>query len=168
MRDIGQRPGKQGAARGEESRKPKMRMSTKGRYGLRVMVELAVQHGKGPVMAEALAERQQLSPSYAQLLLGGLKSAGLVRSMRGPSGGYELTRAPSEITALDVVAALEDAVPVECVAGLSKCKRASICPTREVWQEVSEAVNAVLSRYTLEQLAQRQLELQTPAPMYEI
>lgn len=145
-----------------------MKMSTKGRYGLRVMVELASRHGEGPVMVERIAASQELSASYAHILLGGLKSAGLVRSVRGPSGGYELSRPPERITALDVVAAVENDAPVECVARASSCKRAPTCAARDVWCEVAAAIERVLSGVTLEELALRQRAKEQPAPMFHI
>jgi Rrf2 family protein len=145
-----------------------MKMSTKGRYGLRVMVELAARHGEGPVMAERIASSQQLSASYTHLLLGGLKSAGLVRSVRGPSGGYELSRPPARITALEAVAAVEADAPVECVARPSSCSRAPSCAARDLWCEVHLAVARVLGGVTLEQLAARQRAKERPAPMFHI
>ena len=136
-----------------------MRMSTKGRYGLRVMMELADRYGQGPVSVDAIARSQEISGNYIHLLVMGLRSAGLVRTVRGPSGGYELTRRPSSITALDVVSALEGRIsPVDCVADADFCRRGARCVARDVWCEVAAAVDRVLSGLTLEQLASRQQE----------
>ncbi|MGI5863076.1 MAG: RrF2 family transcriptional regulator [Myxococcales bacterium] len=145
-----------------------MKMSTKGRYGLRVMVELARRHGAGPVMVDLIATNQELSASYAHLLLGSLKSAGLVRSVRGPSGGYELSRSPSLITAFDVISAVEGDAPVDCVARPEGCNRSPTCAVREVWCEVAAAVEKVLASVTLEELAARQGAKEATPPMYEI
>ncbi|MGE5257982.1 MAG: RrF2 family transcriptional regulator [Hyphomicrobiales bacterium] len=132
-------------------------MSTKGRYGLRVMVELASRFGRGPILVEEIARTQEISGKYIHVLVAGLKSAGLVRAARGPNGGYELTRSPAIITALDVVSALEGkSAPVQCVADASYCPRAGRCAARDVWCEVAAAVDGVLSNLTLEQLAMRQ------------
>jgi Rrf2 family protein len=134
-----------------------MKMSAKGRYGLRVMVELASRFGQGPVLVGDIAKTQAISSKYIHVLVGGLKSAGLVCAVRGPNGGYQLTRSPATITALDVVSALEgQSVPAPCVADSSYCSRADRCATRDVWCEVAAAVDGVLSNLTLEQLAMRQ------------
>lgn len=134
-----------------------MKMSTKGRYGLRVMMELAGHYGRGPMPTDAIARNQGISGKYIHLLVMGLRSAGLVRTVRGPSGGYELSKAPASITALDVVSALEGrSAPVECVADATSCTRAGRCAARDVWCDVASAVDGVLSALTLEQLAARQ------------
>jgi Rrf2 family protein len=134
-----------------------MKMSTKGRYGLRVMAELAGRYGQGPVPADVIARNQDISGKYIHLLVMVLRSAGLVRSVRGPGGGYELARKPSSITALDVVSALEgSSAPAECVTDAEYCPRAGRCATRDVWRDVSSAVDGVLSGITLEQLSARQ------------
>lgn len=134
-----------------------MKISTKGRYGLRVMVELAKRYGQGPVLAETIAVSQDISGKYIHVLVGGLRTAGLIRTARGPSGGYELTRSPSSVTALDVVSALEGrTAPVNCVIDISCCRRARGCATRDLWREVAAAIDGVLSGATLEQLAAKQ------------
>jgi Rrf2 family protein len=134
-----------------------MRMTTRGRYGLRVMMELAGNYGHGPMPVEAIARSQDLSGKYVHVLAMGLRAAGLVRTVRGPGGGYELTKAPSSITALHVVAALEGrSAPVECVADASACPRASRCAARDVWCDIATAVDGVLSGITLEHLSSRQ------------
>lgn len=134
-----------------------MKMSTRGRYGLRVMMELAGNYGRGPLPADAIARSQDISGKYIHVLATGLRSAGLVRAVRGPNGGYELARRPSAITALDVVSALEGrTTPVGCVADASCCPRAGRCAARDVWCEVASAVDRVLSRLTIGQLAARQ------------
>jgi Rrf2 family cysteine metabolism transcriptional repressor len=134
-----------------------MKMSTRGRYGLRVMMELAGHYGRGPLSVDYLARNQDISGKYIHLLAIGLRSAGLVRTVRGPSGGYELTKSPSSITALDVVSALEGrSTPVECVANVLSCPRAGRCAARDVWCDVASAVDGVLSGHTLEQLSARQ------------
>ena len=136
-----------------------MRMSTKGRYGLRVMTELAKRYGAGPVLVDSIAANQDISTKYKHVLVSTLKSAGLVRSVRGPNGGYELSRDPATVSALDVVRVLEGpCAPVECVSDPRFCPRASTCVTRDVWTEVGAAVEEVLERITLATLVQRQKE----------
>jgi Rrf2 family protein len=134
-----------------------MKMSTKGRYGLRVMMELAGHYGRGPMPVDAIAKNQDISGKYIHLLVVGLRSAGLVRAIRGPGGGYELTRNPSSITALDVISALEGrSAPVDCVADASACPRADRCAARDMWCDVASAVDGVMSGLTLTQLSARQ------------
>ncbi|MBT3286141.1 MAG: RrF2 family transcriptional regulator [Victivallales bacterium] len=132
-----------------------MKMSTKGRYGLRLMVSLAEHYGDGPVRVGTVVQEQGITANYVHVLMGTLKAAGLVRSTRGPKGGYELTRKPSAITAFDVVSALEgETIPVDCVAKPGTCLRAEACPTRDVWCQVAGAVDGVLKGLTLRTLAE--------------
>jgi Rrf2 family transcriptional regulator, cysteine metabolism repressor len=134
-----------------------MKMSTKGRYGLRVMMELAENYGRGPISVDVIARNQDISGKYIHVLAMGLKSAGLVRTARGPSGGYELARKPSSITVLDVISALEGgSAPVECVSDPSFCHRSHRCAARDVWCDVASAVDNVLSGITLERLSASQ------------
>lgn len=131
-----------------------MRMSTRGRYGLRVMVDLAAHHGQGPVGVDAIAARQDVSANYIHVLAGTLRSALLIRTVRGHGGGYELALPPSRITALDVIKALEGRnAPVDCVEDAMRCSRSQRCPTRDVWCQVATAVDQVLAGLTLAQLA---------------
>jgi Rrf2 family transcriptional regulator, cysteine metabolism repressor len=135
-----------------------MRMSTRGRYGLRLMMELAIHHGRGPVLASTIARNQAISGKYIHVLATGLRSAGLIRTVRGPRGGYQLARKPSSITALDVDSALEGHIaPVGCVTDTSTCKRSGRCAAREIWCQVAAAVDGVLSSVTLDRLASRQV-----------
>ncbi len=144
-----------------------MKMSTKGRYGLRVMIELANHYGQGPIPVETIARNQNISGKYIHLIVMGLRSAGLVRSVRGPNGGYELTRTPDKVTALDVVAALEGrSTPVECVADTASCSRADRCAARDVWCDIASAVDGILSARTLEQLAAKQRAKDEEPPSY--
>ncbi len=134
-----------------------MKMSTRGRYGLRVMLELALRYGRGPVLAEAIAVSQGISGKYIHLLVPSLRAAGLVRASRGPNGGYELARAPSRITVLEAVEALEGKnAPAPCVNDASFCPKSSRCAARDVWRAVAAATDGVLSGITLEALAGKQ------------
>jgi Rrf2 family protein len=144
-----------------------MKMSTRGRYGLRVMMALAARYGQGPVPVDTIARDQDLSGQYIHILFMGLRSAGLVRSVRGPSGGYELARDPTSITVLDVVSALEGRItPVECVADSGSCPRAGRCVARDVWCAVAAAIDGVLAGLTLGQLAARQRSRDDEPPNY--
>jgi Rrf2 family protein len=146
-----------------------MKVSTKGRYGLRVMMELASCFGQGPVQAGTIADKQDISGNYIHILLGGLKAAQLVRAVRGASGGYELTRDPRKITVLDVVQALEGhGWPVACVDHGEGCPRSKTCAARDVWGELADAMEKVLSGISLEQLVKRQRAKSDKEMMFHI
>ena len=130
-----------------------MKVSTKGRYGLRLMVALAAHYGKGPLGVDQISREEKISPNYIRVLLGGLKGTGLVRSVRGAKGGYELVRDPTEVTAFDVVSALEEELmPVDCVSGPGVCSHREDCSTREVWCEIAASVDEILKGQTLQDL----------------
>jgi len=147
-----------------------MNLSTKGRYGSRALLELALHWGEGPVPLKEIAERQQISVSYLQHLIAPLVAAGIVRSTRGPRGGASLARPPQEIRLSEVIQLLEGSTaPVECVDDPSMCPRVDLCVTRDVWAEMKMAVNGVLESITLQDLAERQRRKEQPeAAMYEI
>jgi len=127
-----------------------MRVSTRGRYGLRAMLELARSFGDAPVVMADLADREGLSRKYLHTLLTGLKAAGLARSVRGAGGGFVLAREPSEIKLQEVLQALEGSLClVDCVADERACDRANGCTARGVWQELSGAIESVLDNLTL-------------------
>lgn len=130
-----------------------MKMSTRGRYGLRAMLELARCFGGSPVLMGTLAEREDLSRKYLHALLTALKSAGLIRSVRGTGGGFVLARSPSQIRLSEVLHALEGSLSlVDCVADTRACAKSNQCPARRVWQELSGAIENVLDNVTLEDL----------------
>ena len=146
-----------------------MKVTTKGRYGLRIMVELAVQHGSGPVLVTVIARNQAIPAKYIHVLIGGLKAAGLVTAVRGPNGGLELAREPGRITALDVVEALEGRLSaVDCTLDADLCDRAGDCVTREVWQDLAASMEAALRRHTLADLAGRARTLAQRGDAYVI
>jgi Rrf2 family protein len=127
-----------------------MRVSTRGRYGLRAMLELARSFGDAPVVMADLAEREGLSRKYLHTLLTGLKAAGLARSVRGAGGGFVLAREPSEIKLKEVLSALEGSLClVDCVADERACDRANGCTARGVWQELSGVIESMLDSITL-------------------
>lgn len=133
-----------------------MFFSTKARYGLRAMVELAMHYGKGALQLREVARRQGVSEKYLEHLFRFLRMAGLVRSVRGTSGGYVLARPPREITVLEVVEALEGVLdPVECVGSSDVCQRWDICVARDVWCGVKDVLCGYLSSITLETLAEK-------------
>jgi Rrf2 family transcriptional regulator, cysteine metabolism repressor len=134
-----------------------IRLSTKGRYGVRAMIELAEKFGQGPVLVRSIAEHQEISTKYLHALLAALKAAKLVRSVRGSGGGYALVRPPAEIRLDEILQALEGPLSiVDCVLDSSVCDRACHCAARDTWAEVSHAIESTLAGITLEDLLSRQ------------
>ena len=135
-----------------------MKISTKGRYALRLMLELALRGGEQvPVSLRDVSKRQHLSDKYLEQIVTPLSRAGLVRSVRGAGGGYLLTRSPEEYTVGDILRPLEgDLAPVECATDAGFCDRCGECVTVELWQEIHRAVSNVVDRVTLADLVQRQ------------
>lgn len=130
-----------------------MRLSTKGRYAIRAMLDLAIQDSEQPVMIKDICRRQDISNLYLEQLLNRLKAAGLVRSTRGPRGGFSLTRGPAMIKLSDILQAMEGSTaPVECVDNAELCPRADSCVTRNIWMAVKAATDGVLESTTLKDL----------------
>ena len=135
---------------------PTMKISTKGRYGLRTLMDIAVHQAHGPVNLNDIAERQGISAKYLWQIVNLLKTAGFVRGTRGPKGGYVLLRNPAEITLLDVIQVLEGPVSlVECVDDPDFCPRTEHCVAHSVWEEVSRAIRSSLKSITLAEILRR-------------
>jgi len=135
-----------------------LKLSTKARYALRAMVELACREGKGPIQLREIARAQDVSPKYLEQLTISLRNAGLVHSERGPNGGYWLARPAYHITALDVVTAAEGPVTLlECVGQAAACKRSAACAARRLWAKVSAAISDTLGQVTLADLREEQM-----------
>jgi Rrf2 family transcriptional regulator, iron-sulfur cluster assembly transcription factor len=134
-----------------------MRLSTKSRYGTRMLLDLAALRGEGPVHLDDIARRQGISVKYLEQILIPLKKAGYVESMRGPKGGHYLARDPEEITVGEIVALLEGGPSlVECSEKPEACDRSSFCLTRRLWQEASQALYDKLASFTLADLLMRE------------
>lgn len=123
-----------------------MKLSTKGRYGVTLMLDLAMNHGVGPISLKSVAERQGLSEHYLEQLIAPLRNAGLVRSIRGAYGGYVLTKEPKDITVGDVVRVLEG--PITVVDDPEE-------ELADLWDQVREAINQVLDSTTLQDLVDK-------------
>ncbi|MCF6408619.1 cysteine metabolism transcriptional regulator CymR [Pseudalkalibacillus salsuginis] len=124
-----------------------MKISTKGRYGLTIMMALAKKHGEGPISLKSIAKDHGLSEHYLEQLVGPLRNAGLVKSVRGAYGGYTLARDPENITAGDIIRVLEGPItPVEILDDEEPAKR-------DLWIKIRDAVKGVLDSTTLEELA---------------
>lgn len=130
-----------------------LRISTKGRYGVRFMLELALQYGSGPVYLKQIAENQDISDNYLSQLIIPLKSAGLIIASRGAHGGYILAREPNAINLREIVETLEGPIAVvECVSAPIICKKSDSCSARDVWTSASEKFAEYLESTTLKDL----------------
>ncbi len=146
-----------------------MKLSTRSRYGVRMMVGLAIHYGKGPLLLRVIAENQDISEKYLSQLIIPLKAAGFVDSTRGAHGGYTLAKQPDEISLKDIVEVLEgDLSLVGCVRRSSICNRASFCVTRDVWAQVESNIKDTLSSYTLRDMINRHNEKKDNLVMYNI
>jgi Rrf2 family protein len=142
-----------------------LRLSTKTRYALRAMLELALREGEGPVQLREVAKAQRISQKYLEQLALPLRHAGLVHTERGPSGGYELARPAAAITALEVVEAVEGPLRLlDCIGRPAACDRAGECVARKLWARAGEALSQVLSEATLAELRESQLAALTDQP----
>jgi Rrf2 family cysteine metabolism transcriptional repressor len=129
-------------------------MSTKGRYGLKIMFELAKKYSKGTVSLKDIAKEQELSETYSEQLISHLRKAGLVNSIRGAQGGYELSRQPSEISVGEIIRTLEGPLaPADCVIdGEPECSKADYCVTRPIWEKIMDSINGVIDSITLQDM----------------
>lgn len=140
-----------------------MRLSTKSRYGLRALFDIAYNCGGLPAQIQDISRRQQISPRYLEQIFQNLKRAGILKSKRGPQGGYCLARKPEEITVLEILNATEqDVLLVDCAGATpKKPKRSSECPfegncvTQTVWEEASTLLNNLFGNMTLKTLCER-------------
>ena len=145
-----------------------MKLSTKGRYGVRLMLDLALHEGTEPVVLKDIAARQEISEKYLSNLIPLLRNAGLVHSVRGSQGGYTLARLPREITLKDILLVLEGSMClVECTERPLICQRSDDCFVRDVWSEVTEKMLEALESFTLETMVERRNSKDT-IPDYNI
>ncbi len=139
-----------------------MKISTKGRYGLTIMIELAKKHGEGPTSLKTIAQANDLSEHYLEQLIAPLRNAGFVKSIRGAYGGYVLAKGPTEISAGDIIRVLEGPIsPVEGIEDEEPAKRA-------LWMRIRDAVKGVLDNTTLEDLANHTDDGETDSYMFYI
>ena len=138
-----------------------MKISTRGRYALRLMMDIALSEDDAPVRIKDIAARQELSEKYLEQIVSVLNKAGLVRSSRGPQGGYRLTRAPEEYTAGEVVSTVEGGfAPVSCLESeVNECPRHQSCATLRLWEKLNDAIRSVMESVTLADLVAWQKEL---------
>jgi Rrf2 family cysteine metabolism transcriptional repressor len=147
-----------------------MKISTKVRYGARAMLELASHYGKGPVDLKEIAKKEDISLKYLEQVIIPLRTAGLVKAIRGSKGGYSLAKPPSEIWLNDLVEILEGPLDlIECLHNPNTCRKVQTCVTRDIWKDVQEAIYRVFHSITLEDMLNRKEEKEgLISPMYEI
>lgn len=136
-----------------------MKLTTRGTYSTRLMMDLAVNYGKGLVLLKDISKSQEISLKYLAQLIIPLRIAGLIRSSRGAHGGYCLSRAPKDIKLSEIIIAVEGPFYlVECVNYPDICNRSKSCVAREIWTEIGEKFLDILSSYNLQQLTERRIE----------
>ncbi len=134
-----------------------MKLSTRGQYGTRALLDLALHWGEGPVQLKGIAQRQNISVHYLEHLITPLIGAGMVRSTRGARGGVCLVRPPQEIRLSEVIQLLEGSIaPTECINNPETCPRSNLCVPRDIWSELKKAIDGVLESTTLQDLVERQ------------
>jgi Rrf2 family protein len=133
-----------------------MKISTKGRYGLRTLIDIARHQSEGAVTLGDISKRQKISAKYLWQVINPLKTARMLRVTRGAKGGFFLTREPEEITLYEIVATLEgDLLLVDCLGAGANCEMAASCVARTVWHDVSHAMETSLKSITLADILKR-------------
>ena len=133
-----------------------MRLTTKGRFAVTAMLDLALHGSHGPVTLAGISERQKISLSYLEQLFGKLRRRELVESVRGPGGGYHLAREASQVSVADIVRAVEEPLDSTQCGGRENCHDNHRCMTHELWEELNATVYGFLSNVKLSQLVERQ------------
>jgi len=135
-----------------------VKISTKGRYALRLMLDLAVNCTGDYITIKNIAKRQEISEKYLEQIITQLNKAGFVKSARGAQGGYMLAKPPEEYTVGEILRTMEgNLAPAPCVGDM-QCLRANECVTLEIWQQLQDAINSVIDNITLADLVTRQKE----------
>jgi Rrf2 family transcriptional regulator, iron-sulfur cluster assembly transcription factor len=133
-----------------------MRLTTKGRFAVTAMVDLALRQNRGPVTLAAISERQHISLSYLEQLFGKLRRAALVSSVRGPGGGYNLAQPPASISVADIVSAVDEAIDATQCGGKENCHDDKRCMTHDLWATLNEKMYDYLSSVSLADLVAHQ------------
>ncbi len=132
-----------------------MRLTTKGRYAVTAMLDIALHCGRGPVSVQEISARQGISNAYLEQIMGRLKRAGLLASHRGPGGGYVLGANPKEITVSSIVSSVGEGVDATRCAGKADCQEGHMCLTHDLWADLSHQIDSFLSDITLANLVNR-------------
>ncbi|MFZ4397917.1 MAG: RrF2 family transcriptional regulator [Kiritimatiellia bacterium] len=146
-----------------------MHVSTKGRYGLRILLDVAMHEKKGPVALRDISQRQEISQKYLWQVINPLKVAGLLRATRGAHGGYVLAKSPKRISIRDIVDILEGPVCiVGCVQSPGTCERSEDCTARDAWAEIENRLKDTMDSITLQYLLEQQAKRNQSEPNYDI
>ncbi len=146
-----------------------MKLSTRGRYGTRAMLDLALHNGEQAVLLKDIARRQEISERYLENIMRILVSTGLVTSVQGRNGGFSLARSPSDIKLSEIIQAVEGSMsPVCCIDNPKLCKRMPICVTYDIWGKLKKAMFDVLDSITLEDMVKMQKNKVKITNMYNI
>lgn len=140
-----------------------MKISTKSRYGTRAVLEIALNRSGDKLTRKQISKNQEIPSSYLENILISLKTKGIIRTIRGPKGGYELAKEPEEITIFEIVNILEgpsDSIP--CLDDSNTCTRSSICVTTDVWRRLQDVQKDLLSEITIKDLVEQTQELYSP------
>jgi len=129
-----------------------MKLSTKGRYGVKAMVDLAINYGEQPVSIKSISERQSISEYYLEQLFSSLRKAKLIKSVRGSQGGYILNRAPEEITIYDIINVLEGPIEISNCLEDDECNNIDCCATRLLWKKIKNSIDSVTSSINLKDI----------------
>ena len=132
-----------------------MRLTTKGRYAVTAMLDLAIHHGQGPITLADIAERQGISLSYLEQLFARLRKRTLVASVRGPGGGYSLGRDASQIFVAEVITAVDESVDTTRCGGAHNCQNNQRCLTHDLWHDLSQRIYEYLNQISLRDLVDR-------------
>jgi Rrf2 family iron-sulfur cluster assembly transcriptional regulator len=133
-----------------------MRLTTKGRFAVTAMIDVAMHNGRGPVTLAGVAERQKISLSYLEQLFGKLRRHGLVDSVRGPGGGYNLARPATGVSVADIITAVDEPIDATQCGGKENCQDDKRCMTHELWASLNTHIFTFLSSVTLEHLVRQQ------------
>jgi Rrf2 family protein len=146
-----------------------MKLSTKGRYGTRAMLDIATNAEKGPCIMKDISKRQDISPKYLDHILSSLRRAGLIQNIRGKDGGYILTRPATDINLKEIIEAVEGSLaPVECIDDDKVCDKIETCASIEVWRKLRDAIEGVLKDTSLQSLVELQKQKQPSLLQYMI
>src|SRR5246127_3709955 len=133
-----------------------MRLTTKGRFAVTAMIDLALRQEQGPVTLAGISQRQHISLSYLEQLFGKLRRHGLVDSVRGPGGGYNLARPADAVSVADIIVAVDEPIDATQCGGKENCQDDKRCMTHELWANLNAHIFAFLRSVTLEQLVRQQ------------
>ncbi|KGN02980.1 transcriptional regulator [Clostridium novyi A str. 4570] len=130
-----------------------MKLSTKGRYGVRAMVDLAINYGESPMSIKSIAKRQNISELYLEQLFSPLRKAKLIKSIRGAQGGYVLNKHPKDISVSDIINVLEGPIEISSCVDTGECDNMNVCPTRLLWKKIKKSIDEVTESVTLQDMA---------------